>query len=62
MSLEGVLTPGLAATLGYTDGRGRRLTCRNSKLSTLRLRLWEGGREEHLDTQAAAMEYAEPAS
>ena len=60
VSLEGVCAPGLAASLAYEDGAGRRLTCRNSKLSRFRLRLRENGREEVFETRSAAVEFVEP--
>ncbi len=60
VSLDGVCAPGLAASLAYEDGAGRRLTCRNSKLSRFRLRLRENGREEVFETRSAAVEFVEP--
>ena len=60
LSVEGDCALGLDAALDYAGPDGRKLVCRNSKVSTMTLTL--AGRERRtLTTDAAAVEFAEPA-
>lgn len=60
MTVEGDCALGLAATLEYTGPDARRLVCRNSKVSTMRVTLADKSRREFA-TDAAAVEFVEPA-
>ncbi len=57
LSVEGECSLGLAATLEYEGPDGRKLACRNSKVSAMRLRIIDKAKTEELSTEAAAMEF-----
>lgn len=60
VGVEGDCALGLGAALTYAEPDGRKLVCRNSEVSTMTLTL--AGRERRtLATNAAAVEFAEPA-
>jgi hypothetical protein len=61
MTVEGECTLGLAATLEYSGPDERKLVCRNSKVSTMSMTLADKARRSFA-TDAAAVEFVEPAS